>query len=115
MPYGIHLITRFREARNHGLHADDPIRDSLRSIGAAPIGSAATTDLAFVVLLLSESTPIRQFGTVSTLMIAFALLACLLVQPALLVPWGRRRDAVGRRRGGRTPTHAPREPVGTPA
>jgi predicted RND superfamily exporter protein len=115
VPYGIHLINRFREARNHGLHADDAIRDSLRNTGAALIGSAVTTGLAFVVLLLSESTPIRQFGTVSTLMIGFALLACLLVQPALLVLWARRRDAVGRPRAGGTETAAPREAVGTPA
>jgi predicted RND superfamily exporter protein len=94
VPYGIHLINRFREARDHGLHADDAIRDTLRNTGAALVGSAATTGLAFAVLLMSESTPIRQFGAVSTLMIGFALLACLLVQPALLVLWARRRDAI---------------------
>jgi predicted RND superfamily exporter protein len=115
VPYGIHLINRFREARNHGLHADDAIRDSLRNTGAALIGSAATTGLAFVVLLLSESTPIRQFGTVSTLMIGFALLACLVVQPALLVLWARRRDAVGRRRAEGARASEPREVVGSPA
>jgi predicted RND superfamily exporter protein len=95
VPYGIHLINRFREAREHGSHADDAIRDSLRNTGAALIGSAVTTGLAFAVLLLSESTPIRQFGTVSTLMIGFALLACLLVQPALLVLWARRHEVDG--------------------
>jgi predicted RND superfamily exporter protein len=93
VPYGIHLINRFRESRLRGMHADDAIRDSLRNTGAALIGSAVTTGLAFAVLLLSGSTPIRQFGTVSTLMIGFALLACLLVQPALLVLWARRKDA----------------------
>jgi predicted RND superfamily exporter protein len=93
VPYGIHLINRFREAREHGLHADDAIRDTLRNTGAALVGSAVTTGLAFAVLLMSESTPIRQFGAVSTLMIGFALLACLLVQPSLLVLWARRRDA----------------------
>jgi predicted RND superfamily exporter protein len=116
VPYGIHLINRFREARNHGLHADDAIRDTLRNTGAALVGSAVTTGLAFAVLLLSESTPIRQFGTVSALMIGFALLACLLVQPALLVVWARRRDVVGRprRRPRSRPTPPPRveEPVG---
>jgi uncharacterized protein len=98
VPYGIHLINRFRESRLRGMHADDAIRDSLRNTGAALIGSAVTTGLAFAVLLLSGSTPIRQFGTVSTLMIGFALLACLLVQPALLVLWARRKDALAHRR-----------------
>jgi predicted RND superfamily exporter protein len=116
VPYGIHLINRFREARNHGLHADDAIHDTLRNTGAALVGSAVTTGLAFTVLLLSGSAPIRQFGTVSALMIGFALLACLLVQPALLVMWARRRDAVGSgRRPQRVhPTPPPRleEPLG---
>ena len=98
VPYGIHLINRFREASERGLSPEDAIADTLRNTGAALIGSAVTTALAFVVLLLSESTPISQFGTVSTLMIVFAVLACLLVQPALLVLWARRRVRRDRRR-----------------
>jgi uncharacterized membrane protein YdfJ with MMPL/SSD domain len=92
VPYGIHLINRFREAREAGLHADDAVADSLRHTGSALIGSAVTTGLAFAVLLLSTSTPLRQFGAVSTMMIGFALLACLLVQPALLVWWARHHE-----------------------
>ncbi|GGI07065.1 efflux RND transporter permease subunit [Egicoccus halophilus] len=89
VPYGIHLINRFREAREEGLAPDDAVTDTLRNTGAALIGSAVTTGLAFAVLMLSESTPISQFGAVSTMMIVFAVLACLFVQPALLVLWGR--------------------------
>ncbi len=96
VPYGIHLINRFREARSRGMLAEVAIGDSLRNTGPALIGSAVTTGLAFAVLTLSESTPVVQFGQVSTLMIGYALLACLLVQPALLVLWGRRRDVLGR-------------------
>ena len=96
VPYGIHLINRFREARSRGMLAEAAIGDSLRNTGPALIGSAVTTGLAFAVLTLSESTPVVQFGQVSTLMIGYALLACLLVQPALLVLWGRRRDVLGR-------------------
>ncbi|MFA9430695.1 RND family transporter [Egicoccus sp. AB-alg2] len=98
VPYGIHLINRFREAREHGLSPDDAVADSLRNTGAALVGSAVTTGLAFAVLMLFESTPISQFGAVSTMMIAFAVLACLLVQPALLVLWGRHRARRDERR-----------------
>jgi predicted RND superfamily exporter protein len=117
VPYGIHLINRFREARASGLEADDAITDSLRHTGAALVGSAVTTGLAFAVLLLSESTPIEQFGTVSALMIAYALLACLLVQPALLVLWARRRERVGRAgtQGAIGHTEADTDPEGTSA
>lgn len=111
VPYGIHLTNRFREGFARGLGPDGATRDALVNTGPALIGSAVTTGLAFAVLMLSNSVPIRQFGVVSTLMIGFALLACLLVQPSLLVLWGRRHVVTG----GRAGRHQPREepaPVG---
>jgi hypothetical protein len=57
VPYGIHLINRFRESRLRGMHADDAIRDSLRNTGAALIGSAVTTGLAFAVLAAVRKHP----------------------------------------------------------
>lgn len=95
VPYGIHLTNRFREALARGLDPDRAVADSLANTGPALVGSALTTGLAFAVLLLSGSVPLRQFGGVSTMMIVAALLACLLVQPALLVLWARRRVALG--------------------
>jgi predicted RND superfamily exporter protein len=97
VPYGIHLINRFRESRARGMSPDVAIADTLRNTGPALVGSAITTGLAFGVLVLSESMVVTQFGRVSFLMIGFALLACLLVQPALLVLWARRRDVRARR------------------
>ena len=98
VPYGIHLTNRFREALARGMDPDAATRDALTHTGPALVGSALTTGLAFAVLLLSNSTPIQQFGSVSTMMIVYALLACLLVQPALLVLWARRRVVTGGRR-----------------
>ncbi|MFP4311971.1 MAG: MMPL family transporter, partial [Nitriliruptoraceae bacterium] len=95
VPYGIHLTNRFREALGRGLSPDRAAADTLANTGPALVGSALTTGLAFAVLLLSGSVPLRQFGGVSTMMIVAALLACLLVQPALLVLWARRRQARG--------------------
>lgn len=97
VPYGIHLTNRFREGLDRGLGPDGAAEDALVNTGPALIGSAVTTGLAFAVLMLSNSVPIRQFGVVSTMMIVFALLACLLVQPALLVLWARRRVVTGGR------------------
>ncbi|TVR33034.1 MAG: hypothetical protein EA388_11410 [Nitriliruptor sp.] len=97
VPYGIHLTNRFREALARGMDPDAAARDTLTNTGPALLGSAVTTGLAFAVLLLSNSTPIQQFGSVSTMMIVYALLACLLVQPALLVLWARRRLVTGGR------------------
>ena len=91
VPYGIHLINRFREALGRGESPEAAIAETLQQTGPALVGSALTTGLAFAVLLLSSATPIQQFGTVSTLMIVLAVLGCLLVQPSALVVWGRYR------------------------
>ncbi|MFP4635665.1 MAG: efflux RND transporter permease subunit [Nitriliruptoraceae bacterium] len=101
VPYGIHLTNRFREGIANLGDPDRAVREALVNTGPALVGSAATTGLAFAVLMLSTSTPLRQFGIVSTLMIVLALLGCLLVQPALLVLWGRRFLITGGRRRGR--------------
>ena len=111
VPYGIHLTNRFREGIARGLGPDGSVRDALTNTGPALIGSAVTTGLAFAVLMLSNSVPIQQFGIVSTMMIVLALVACLLVQPALLVLWARRRLVTGGRRGRRPERIA--EPVPT--
>ncbi len=114
VPYGIHLTNRYREAMAHGFEPDAAAEDSLVNTGPALVGSAVTTGLAFAVLMMSTSVPIRQFGAVSTMMIVLALLACLLVQPAMLVLWARRRVALGGRRERRALRRAARDrPVDT--
>ncbi len=105
VPYGIHLTNRFREGISTFGDPDRAVREALTNTGPALVGSAMTTGLAFAVLMLSTSTPLQQFGIVSTLMIGLALLGCLFVQPSLLVLWGRRLVISGgprRRRGTRS-------------
>ena len=114
VPYGIHLTNRFREGIARFGDPDRAVREALVNTGPALVGSAVTTGLAFAVLMLSTSTPLQQFGIVSTLMIVLALLGCLLVQPSLLVLWGRRFVITGGSRRRRQPRSVPAErtPVG---
>lgn len=91
VPYGIHLTNRFRASRLTEPDVTSAIADTLRHTGGALAGSAVTTGLAFGVLGLSSSVPLRQFGTVAALMIGYALVACLVLQPTLLAIWARRR------------------------
>jgi predicted RND superfamily exporter protein len=103
VPYGIHLTNRFRASLATEPDVPAAVADTLRHTGGALTGSAVTTGLAFGVLGLSTSVPLRQFGIVAAMMITYALLACLLLQPTLLAWWARRR---GRRR-----LDEPEEPV----
>ncbi|MEX0869744.1 MAG: MMPL family transporter, partial [Nitriliruptoraceae bacterium] len=89
VPYGVHVVNRFAEAREHA-DADTAIATTLRSTGAALAGSALTTLGAFVVLTFSGLPPIRSLGLLGGAGIVFALLAAVLVQPGALVAWARR-------------------------
>jgi predicted RND superfamily exporter protein len=89
VPYGIHLTNRFVEEIRGG-DVDAAIRATLTNTGAALVGSALTTGTAFAVLLLSSFPPIAQFGGITALTIAYALLASAIVETAALVWWGRR-------------------------
>lgn len=89
VPYGIHITNRFVEEIGGG-DVDAAIRTTLGNTGAALVGSALTTGAAFAVLMLSSFPPIGQFGGITALTIAYALLASAIVETAALVWWGRR-------------------------
>ena len=99
VPYGIHLTNRFREETATGGDPDEAIVVTLDNTGAGLLGSAVTTGGAFAVLMLSEFPPIAQFGGITAITIAYALLAAAFVESAGLVLWGRyhaRRDQPAR-------------------
>lgn len=62
VPYGIHLTNRFRASLRTLRDPTAAIADTLQHTWGALAGSAVTTGLAFGVLLLSSSTPLRLFG-----------------------------------------------------
>ncbi len=90
--YGIHMTHRFiEEINNPELSIHDALEEALLHTGAALTGSAATTVAGFGVLMFSGLVPIRQFGTLMSMSIVMALIGSVLVQPAVLLLWGRRR------------------------
>lgn len=96
--YGIHMTHRFiEEIADPDLSLKEAVDEALSHTGAALTGSAATTVAGFGVLVFSGLVPIRQFGTLMSVAIVFALIGSVLVQPAVLLLWGRRR--LSRERG----------------
>ena len=95
VPYGIHVTNRFLEEQAHGGDTATTITQTLRHTGAALIGSAVTTASGFGVLVLSDLTPMQQFGGVTSVTIIYALVTALLIESSALVLWDRwhrRRD-----------------------
>jgi uncharacterized protein len=110
VPYGVHVTNRFEEDLGDGADVEGAIHRTLATTGGALLGSALTTFAAFAVLSFSGLALISRMGALGAAGITYALLAAVVIQPAALVLWARRRL---RRRdsdhGG--PGSSPRGPV----
>jgi len=93
--YSIHLTHRFREEGRRGLGLEPAMRTAVRGVGTALLAAAATTIGVFGVLALSRMPAISRFGTLTALVISFALLAALFVLPSVLVVYASRRERLG--------------------
>ncbi len=101
--YTIHVIHRYKEEFAHLRDPEAAASRTLATTGSALIGSALTTALGFGVLVFSPLTPFQQFGVVTAITIAYALVAAVLVVPPAMIVWGayqnlRLRHAVERAR-----------------
>lgn len=76
---GIHLIRRYREDPGNS------ILDVTRASGAALIQSNLTTIVGFSALMASGFAPLAEMGVVTTLGVALALTAAIVVAPAYLL------------------------------
>ena len=85
--YTIHIIHRFTEELDSGKSLIDATTTTLATTGAALIGSALTTALAFAVLLFSPLVPFQQFGLVTGITILYALIASIAIVPPMLIVW----------------------------
>jgi uncharacterized protein len=84
VPFGIHVVNRFLEDRDRFDDLGDAMRSTLEHTGGALVGSALTTIAGFGSLVLSSVRPFQQFGLVLALTIGLALLASIIVLPAML-------------------------------
>ena len=99
--YTIHIIHRYEEELGHLREPEAAARRTLATTGSALLGSALTTALGFGILTLSSLTPFQQFGIVTAITIAYALIAAIIVVPPMMIVWGtyqnhRLRSAVAR-------------------
>ena len=86
--YTIHIIHRYEEEFHHSKDPEQAARVTLGTTGSALLGSALTTALGFGVLVFSSLTPFQQFGLVTAITIAYALIAAIVVVPPTMILWG---------------------------
>lgn len=85
--YTIHIIHRYETEFEHSRDPETAARRTLRTTGSVLLGSALTTALGFGVLIFSSLTPFQQFGLVTAITIAYALIAAVVVVPPSMILW----------------------------
>ncbi len=89
--FAIHMTYRTVQEVDRGAGVDDAVRAAVQSTGAALASSGAATVAGFGALTISSLLPLQQFGIVSSLSILYAIAGAVMVLPAVLAVWGRRR------------------------
>lgn len=82
----IHFLSNYlRFTRNQGMDSGEAIRSSFSSVGTALLITSAILMAGFLVLSFSAFTPNADMGLLTTITIAFALIADFLILPPLLI------------------------------
>lgn len=88
--FGVLLSGRFHEERGAGAGVSEALERAYARTGAAVLASGATAVAGFAVLIASDVRMLRDFGFVTVVDLAAALIGVLLVLPATLLLMERR-------------------------
>ena len=88
--FSVILAARFRQERRAGRELGTALRQAYARTGAAVLASGVTAIAGFAVLIASDVRMLREFGFVTVIDLAVALLGVLVALPAALV-WAEKR------------------------
>jgi len=91
--YVIHILSRYYEERESGLSVDFSATTSIKTVGVAVFLTAITTVIGFSSFMITDIPPMRDFGLLCMLGIAFSFLLALTLLPAIVVIRDRRKKA----------------------
>lgn len=83
--FGVLLVGRFHEERGGGAGVEEALARAYSRTGAAVLASGVTAVAGFAVLVASDVRMLRDFGLVTVVDLAAALIGVLLVLPAILL------------------------------
>jgi uncharacterized protein len=83
--FSVLLAARYHEERDAGRSVGEALRRTYTRTGAAVLASGTTAIAGFAVLIATDITMLRDFGLVTVVDLAVALLGVMLVLPAALV------------------------------
>jgi uncharacterized protein len=94
--FSVILAARFRQERRAGRELEIALRQAFTRTGAAVLASGVTAIAGFAVLIASDVRMLREFGFVTVIDLAVALLGVLVALPAALA-WAEKRGWAGER------------------
>ena len=93
----VHFLSKYRRARRElGHSSEEAVRYAFQAAGRALVTTTAVLVAGFLILLLSPFIPTAQVGLLTAMIIGFALVADLLLLPALLLAIDRGDPASGK-------------------
>lgn len=92
--FSVILAARFRQERRAGRGLEAALSSAYTRTGAAVLASGVTAIAGFAVLIASDVRMLREFGFVTVIDLAVALLGVMVALPAALV-WAERRRSEG--------------------
>jgi predicted RND superfamily exporter protein len=87
----IHLLFRYNQERRKGIGSAVAIREAVIQVGRPVITTSLALALGFLTLTLSAWGTISSFGFFVSIAMVAALVAALLVLPAIIVTFSRDR------------------------
>jgi hypothetical protein len=91
--YVIHILSRYYEEREAGGDIFYSSTTSVKTVGVAVFLAAITTVFGFMSFTITDMAPLKDFGIVCMIGIAFSFLLALTLLPALIVIRDRRKKA----------------------
>ncbi|RMF88940.1 MAG: hypothetical protein D6733_07420 [Methanobacteriota archaeon] len=83
--YGVFVVKRYEEERETGKSQLETLQTILPGVGLAIFGSASTTTVGFLALLLATMPMIQKMGATLALGIVYSFIAAVIVNPAFIV------------------------------
>ena len=90
--YSVQMVYRFREEwKTRGRPPQEAIRATVMNTGTSILAAMATTVGVFAVLALSRMPALGRFGSLTAIVITYALLAALFILPCVIMFYALRK------------------------
>lgn len=98
--YSLLMVNRFREEVQHGADIESAVRTTMKTAGRTVLFSSATVAVALAAMVVFPLYFLRSFAYAGVGVVVIAMLAAVIVLPALLATFGA-KVAKGRRKQSR--------------